>query len=176
MYTSRGLGTVATGSVASLIESAAARYGVPYSIALAVAQRESGLNQAAVGSSGEIGVFQLMPGTAGDLGVNPSELGQNIDGGVRYLRDMYNRFGSWMLALQAYNGGQGNVERGTVSSAAKGYATAVLAASGQGSGFQDTLGGDFWHTVAGNSVEGLSGPAVAGIAIVGALGLILLID
>lgn len=176
MYIRRGLGSASTGSVASLIQSTASRFGVPSAIALAVAQRESGLNQAAVGSSGEIGVFQLMPGTAGEIGVNPSDLNQNIEGGIRYLRDMYNRFGSWSLALQAYNGGPGNVERGTVSSAAKGYATAVLAASGQGSGFQDTPGGAFWYSAAGSSGDGLSGPAIAGIAVVGALGLMVLLD
>lgn len=47
---------------------------------------------------------------------------------------------------------------------------------GAAPGFQDQLGGDFWHTVAGNSIEGLSGPAIAGIAIVAGLGLVLLLD
>lgn len=126
MYSLRGLGA----TTPDLISAAAAKYGVPPSLALAVAQRESGLNQSAIGSSGEIGVFQLMPGTAASLGVNPSDLGQNIDGGVRYLSQMFQQFGDWRLALEAYNGGPGNVQRGSVSSAAQSYADAILGQTG----------------------------------------------
>jgi len=125
MYQLRGLGA----TTPDLISAAAAKYGVPPSLALAVAQRESGLNQGAVGTSGELGVFQLMPGTAAQLGVNPSDLAQNVDGGVRYLSQMYQQFGDWRTALEAYNGGPGNVQRGTVSSAAQSYADAILGQS-----------------------------------------------
>jgi soluble lytic murein transglycosylase-like protein len=126
MYCLRGLGSTTT----DLISATAARYGVPSSLALAVAQRESGLNQAARGTSGEIGVYQLMPGTAKQLGVDPSDLSQNIDGGIRYLSQMYSQFGDWHTALEAYNGGPGNVARGTVSSAAQSYADALYPSSG----------------------------------------------
>jgi membrane-bound lytic murein transglycosylase B len=122
MYRFRGLGA----STQDMITAAATKYGVPPSLALAVAQRESGLNQSAVGTSGEIGVFQLMPGTATQLGVNPSDLSQNIDGGVRYLSQLSTQYGGdWHTALEAYNGGPGNVARGTVSSAAVAYADAL---------------------------------------------------
>ena len=36
---------------------------------------------------------------------------QNLDGGARYLAMMYSRFGSWKLALAAYNAGPGAVEQ-----------------------------------------------------------------
>jgi hypothetical protein len=127
MYT-RGLGS----SIQDLISSTASQYGVPPSIALSVAQRESGFNQSAVGSSGEIGVFQLMPGTAAQLGVNPSVLEQNVQGGITYLAQLYRQFGNWTLALEAYNAGPGNVQRGTVPNASVQYAQAVLSASGNG--------------------------------------------
>lgn len=127
----RGLGAT---SVQQMISDASARYGVPSWLALAVARRESGFDQAARGTSGEIGVFQLMPGTARDLGVNPSDLSQNIDGGVRYLQQNYQRFGNWLQALEAYNGGGTNVQRGTVSSAAQQYADAILANAPESSG------------------------------------------
>jgi soluble lytic murein transglycosylase-like protein len=117
-------------SAASLIQSLAPSYGIPPSLALAVAQQESGLNQAAIGTSGEIGVFQLMPATAAQLGVDPTNLQQNIDGGLSYLQSLYNQFGNWTQALQAYNGGPGNVQKGTVSAAAQSYAASVLAAAG----------------------------------------------
>jgi len=129
----RGLGA----TVQDLIQQYAIQYNVPPSVALAVAQRESGFNQSAVGSSGELGVFQLMPGTARDLGVNPAVLEQNVQGGITYLAQLYRQFGDWNIALQAYNGGQGNVQRGTVSTAAQQYATSVLSASGYGSPAQN---------------------------------------
>jgi len=125
-YYLRGLGS----TVQDQIAAAAPTYGVPPSLALAVAQRESGYNQAARGTSGEIGVYQLMPGTAQQLGVNPADLTQNIQGGLTYLSQLYRQFGDWNTALEAYNGGPGNVQRGTVSTAAQQYAADVLLASG----------------------------------------------
>jgi len=114
-----------------MIKESANRYGVPFDIALAVANKESGFNPNAVGSSGEIGLYQLMPRTANDLGISDKwDIGQNIDGGVRYLSQLYSKFGDWPTALMAYNGGMGNVERGTVSGAARKYASDVLNKAG----------------------------------------------
>ena len=88
-----------------LIRQTASQSGVPPDLAVAVARQESGLNQSARGSSGEVGVFQLMPGTAADLNVNPYDLSQNVQGGISYLKQMYDRFGDWTTALAHYNGG-----------------------------------------------------------------------
>ena len=52
-----------------------------------------------------------MPGTAAKLGVDPTVPAQNLDGGARYLRMMYDKFGTWRLALAAYNAGPGAVEK-----------------------------------------------------------------
>jgi hypothetical protein len=161
MYRLRGLGA----STPDLISAAAAKYGVPPSLAVSVAQRESGFNQAARGTSGEVGVFQLMPGTARDLGVDPASLDQNIDGGVRYLAQMYAQFGDWHKALEAYNGGPGNVQRGTVSSAAQSYADAIL--GGQALDFTSD------PTIAGSTTDswGLPDAEVAGLSPVALLAL-----
>ena len=66
---------------------------------------ESAYRQDAVSSAGAIGLGQLMPATARSLGVNPSDPRQNLEGGARYLSRQYRKFGSWRLALAAYNAG-----------------------------------------------------------------------
>jgi len=55
--------------------------------------------------------MQLMPGTAKELGVDMNDPYQNIEGGMRYLSQQYERFGTWPLALAAYNAGPNAVEK-----------------------------------------------------------------
>lgn len=102
-------GSVTVAEVQQLVVDAASRYGVDPQLALAVARAESNFNQDAISWAGAIGVMQLMPQTAADLGVNPYDLEENIDGGVRYLRDQLRTFGDVALALAAYNWGPGRV-------------------------------------------------------------------
>lgn len=98
--------------IADQIIAEAGSAGIDANLALAVATHESGLNQSAVGSHGEIGVFQLMPATAAGLGVDPSNLAQNIHGGVSYLAQMLSSFGGDPFkAVAAYNCGPGCVSQ-----------------------------------------------------------------
>jgi soluble lytic murein transglycosylase-like protein len=115
-----GLGDVST--IQSQIAAMANQYGIPPSIALAVAQIESGFNQSAVNAGGDTGVMQISPPTAVTLGIDPTDLTQNIQGGVSYLAQLYATFGNWSTALAAYNCGPGNPQGCT------GYASTVLAA------------------------------------------------
>lgn len=103
-------------SIQSLIANQASAAGLNTSLALSVAQQESGFNQNAAGSSGEIGTFQLMPGTAADLGVNPYDLAENVQGGVSYLQQMINRYGgNTAQGVAAYNAGPGTVDNAIAS-------------------------------------------------------------
>lgn len=90
------------------IKDAAERYGVPEGLVSAVIRVESGFNSRAVSRKGARGLMQLMPATASMLGVLDSfDPRQNIDGGVRHLRALIDRFGSdFKLALAAYNAGE----------------------------------------------------------------------
>lgn len=104
-------------SVQDQIVASATAAGVDPNLALAVAQRESGFNQNAVGASGEIGIFQLMPATAAGLGVDPTTVDGNIAGGVRYLAQMLALFGGDPFkALAGYNAGPGRVSQAIAQS------------------------------------------------------------
>lgn len=85
--------------------AAARKHGVPEDLFLRLVQQESGWNARARSHKGATGLAQLMPATAAKLGVNPNDPVQNLEGGARYLRQMYNTFGDWRLALAAYNAG-----------------------------------------------------------------------
>ncbi|MFG5382411.1 lytic transglycosylase domain-containing protein [Yoonia sp. R2-816] len=99
------------GQYLDVARSAARRYGVPEDLFLRLVQQESGWNPNARSHKGALGLAQLMPQTARALGVDPSDAAQNLDGGARYLRQQYDKFGNWRLALAAYNAGPGAVER-----------------------------------------------------------------
>jgi soluble lytic murein transglycosylase-like protein len=95
----------------SVARAAARRHNIPEDLFLRLVQQESGWNPQALSVKGAMGLAQLMPQTARALGVNASDPAQNLEGGARYLRRQFERFGTWRLALAAYNAGPGAVER-----------------------------------------------------------------
>ena len=97
----------------SIVEEKARKHNVDPNLVKAVIRVESNWTPGAVSHKGAVGVMQLMPNTANAMGVrnryNPEE---NIDGGVKYLHYLIEKFnGNISLALAAYNAGPTRVER-----------------------------------------------------------------
>ncbi len=81
-------------------------------------------------AAGSIGIAQFQAATAAQYGVDPLDPFASIDAGARYMRDLYNRFGTWSLALAAYNWGPENVARKGYAAApasTKAYVSSILA-------------------------------------------------
>jgi soluble lytic murein transglycosylase-like protein len=99
--------------IQQMIREVSVRYRVDPALVRAVIETESNWNSKAVSRKGALGLMQLVPGTAQQLGVsNAFDPKQNLDGGVRYLRTLLQRYnGDLDRALAAYNAGPGAVDR-----------------------------------------------------------------
>lgn len=94
------------GQFMPMARAAAQRHNIPTDLFLRLVQQESGWNPNAASHAGARGLAQLMPATAAKMGVRDiTDPRQNLEGGARYLRLMYDRFGNWRHALAAYNAG-----------------------------------------------------------------------
>lgn len=95
----------------ALADQYAGQYGVPTNLFRAVIQNESSWNPYAqgppipsLGGQTAQGIAQFIPGTAQQYGVNVWDPTSSLSGSARYLRDLYNRTGSWTQALVCYSG------------------------------------------------------------------------
>lgn len=98
-----------------LVTEAALRHGLPPELVHAVAWAESAYQPSAMSPKGAFGIMQLMPSTAALLGADPHDPEQNVDAGVRFLRQLLLRYRNTpnpvRRALAAYNAGPAAVER-----------------------------------------------------------------
>lgn len=123
------------------IRQTAASIGFPPNVAVAQLARESAnfrddvVYGPFVGGSGEKGVAQFIPGTWARFGSGMHDQAYDPDAALSawaaytsYLMRMFG--GDLTKVLQGYNGGEGNVSRGTVSAMARRYASEVLQQAG----------------------------------------------
>ena len=95
-----------------LADAAADKYGLPRRLVRCVMAAESAFQIDVLSPKGAIGLMQLMPETAQLLGADPHDPAQNVDAGVRYLRDLLIKYdGVLQRALAAYNAGPAAVDK-----------------------------------------------------------------
>ena len=97
----------------ALVDNIATTHGVDPALVRAVMKTESNFNRFAVSPKGALGLMQLIPTTGRRYGVRDFfDPQQNVEGGVRYLKFLLEKFkGNLDLSLAAYNAGENLVER-----------------------------------------------------------------
>ncbi len=103
--------TTGNAKIDALIRQNGAKHGVDPYLIFCVMEQESHFNAHALSPKGARGLMQLMPGTSARFGIRrPSDPGQNISGGTRYLKQLITQFhGRIDLVLASYNAGEGAV-------------------------------------------------------------------
>ncbi len=113
--------------IRTAIRDASLRFALDPDLVRSVIRHESNGDPEAVSHKGAMGLMQLMPATAAELGVVcPFDPRENVLGGSRYLRQMYDRMGSWARALAAYNAGPHRIESGHLPRETRIYVDRIL--------------------------------------------------
>lgn len=102
-------------NIAEKVVMEAEKQGVDPSLALSFASIENDFSHKKTSPAGAIGVMQLMPGTAKDLNVDPNDVDQNITGGIKYIKQNYDKYKDPYLTAIAYNAGPGVADKFAVS-------------------------------------------------------------
>ena len=96
------------------IDKYSRQYNIDPYLIVAVMEKESSFDHETISSAGALGLMQIMPSTAKELGVNPKRAEENIEGGIRYLRQQLDKYeGRYKVhyALASYNAGAGAVRK-----------------------------------------------------------------
>ena len=119
-------------ATAEKVMASAEKYGVPKTLAFGMAMQESGFDQSKHSKTGPVGVMMLGRKAAKDMGVDRYKEDENIDGGMRYARQLLDKHnGDWDKTLVAYHdgpnspyfkGGEMSPEAKTHIQKVKGYA------------------------------------------------------
>ena len=88
---------------APYFDAATVKYGLPPQLIERQSWQESRFNPNAVSQAGALGIMQIMPKI--HTSVNPLDPVASIDYAGRLMKTLYGQFGSWRLALAAYNAG-----------------------------------------------------------------------
>lgn len=102
--------TDATRWIKDIIQ-ASKKHKIPSNILYSMMIAESGGNPNVVSKTGGIGLMQFQVEVANWLGVNPCDPIESIDGAAYYLKQLYNEFEDWKLAVAAYNAGPTTVRK-----------------------------------------------------------------
>lgn len=120
-------------STENMVRESARKHGVPVSLALRVAQQESGIKCGRVGRAGERGPLQILPSTARGLGyknIRNSSCATQLDAGMKHLAKCYRGMrGDHWKAAGCHNHGFGSIKTGKLSKHAQRYANAVMGRS-----------------------------------------------
>jgi soluble lytic murein transglycosylase len=119
-----------------IIQGHARNYGLEPALLAAVIYEESHFDARARSETGAMGLMQLQPETAKGIAMRTGgrrfriadlfDPEINVRYGSWYLRHLLNKYGDLRTALAAYNGGQGNVERGVIYAETRAYVDDVL--------------------------------------------------
>ena len=96
------------------VDAAERRYGIPKNLLASLLMAESAYRDDIIfggrpNRAGAIGIAQIVP--KWHPGVDPSKPFDAIPYAAKILREWYDQFGSWTLALAAYNWGPGNLRK-----------------------------------------------------------------
>ena len=108
-YTGGGIPIASQNYYVGVAQQAAYGTGIPANLFVRQINAESGFRTNAYSGAGAIGIAQFMPATAASLGINPYNPVQSLWGAARLMSSYYHQYGSYAMALAAYNAGPGAV-------------------------------------------------------------------